>query len=340
MNAENSNSNADVARRVLRLMTAHSSDYRPRTYFLWHEYVVGKNADLCERMDKVVAAHGKLSAAGVDELYLKLVDTQSEDLLSRLHGDMHRLIEGLVASTKSASGHTTHLGNELVQFEVAVGASRTPEDILRVISRLSTAAQASRAELERVRLQLENSEVQVNRMSEELRVIREEVHVDPLSGLFNRRRFASGLAELAETAVANNSPLTLLMLDIDRFKMINDKHGHPFGDQVIVGVGQAIKASVKGRDLPARFGGDEFSLILPDTALREGIVVADYIRRIVRQAQIVDFATNETVTNLTLSVGIATLVPGESAEQLVRRADKALYRAKQKGRDCVVAAEQ
>ena len=339
MNAESSHSNADVARQVLRFMTAHSSDYRPRTYLLWHEYALRKNLELCDRLDKVVAVRGKLSSAGVDELYLKLVDSQSEELLFKMHGEMKELVDGLVASTKSASGHTAHLGNELIEFKVAVGASRTHEDILRVIARLSTSAQATRTELERVRRQLENSEVQVNRMSEELRTIREEAHLDPLSGLFNRRRFTSGLAELAGIAVTNGTPLTLLMLDIDRFKSINDQHGHPFGDQVIVGVSQAIKASVKGRDLAARFGGDEFALILPDTALREGIVVAEYIRRVVGQAQIVDFATNEPLANLTLSIGIATLASGESPEQLVLRADKALYRAKQKGRDCVVAAD-
>jgi diguanylate cyclase len=331
--------NADVARKVLRLMTAHSSDYRPRTYLLWHEFVLGRNPELGEQLEKVIVARGKLSAAEVDDLYSSVVDSRSRSVLARLHRSMQQLIDSVIASTATATNRTTQFGSDLEAFEVATATSSMPQEIVRVVEKLSLSAQATRTELDRVSRRLEQSEKQVNQMAEDLRLMREEAHVDPLSGLFNRRRFASALAELVHAAVASGSALTLLMIDIDRFKALNDRYGHVFGDQAIVGVSQAIKASVKGRDVPARFGGDEFALILPETTLAGGIVVAEYVRRIVGRARMIDFATNDLVTSLTLSIGVAALVPGDTPELLLQRADAALYRAKHKGRDCVVAAE-
>ncbi len=339
MSADVPPSNADVARKVLRLMTDLSSDYRPRTYLLWHEYVIGRNAELRERLDKVVADRAKLSTGDVDTLFAEVFEARSRDLLSILHGGMQQLIDGVIASTRSVTQRAAQFESELEAFETAAGTVKTQEEVLGTIEALLVSAQATRAELNRANQQLEASELQSKRMADELRQSREEAHVDPLSGLANRRRFSSALADLIAAASSGGSPLTLLMIDIDRFKAINDKYGHPFGDQIIVGVSQAIKASVKGRDVSARFGGDEFSLILPDTAQAGAMVVAEYIRRIVRRARVVDFASNDLVTDLTLSVGVAALLPGETQEQLIRRADQALYRAKESGRDCVVAAE-
>jgi diguanylate cyclase len=115
--------------------------------------------------------------------------------------------------------------------------------------------------------------------------------------------------------------------------------GIVFGDQVIQSVSQAIKASIKGRDVAARFGGDEFAVLLPETGTHGAETVGEYIRRIIERRRVSDFTGDSDPVAITVSVGIATLGRGESARDLLRRADKSLYQAKKEGRNRVVTAK-
>jgi diguanylate cyclase len=128
----------------------------------------------------------------------------------------------------------------------------------------------------------------------------------------------------------------LLLIDIDHFKDINDAQGHVLGDQVIRSVSQAIRASVKGRDVAARYGGDEFAVLLPETAASGAATVAEYIRRVIERRRVSDFAGEIEPVGVTVSVGLATLASSDAANDLLRRADKALYQAKRNGRNQVV----
>jgi diguanylate cyclase len=127
----------------------------------------------------------------------------------------------------------------------------------------------------------------------------------------------------------------MLMGDIDHFKRINDTYGHMFGDQVIKGVAQIIHATVKGGDLAARFGGEEFAVFLPDTSLEDAVALAEKIRSSVGRMRIKRSGTQEFIDQITISLGAAGGRIGEGLEALIERADKSLYRAKQTGRNRV-----
>ncbi|KAA0256389.1 diguanylate cyclase [Acidobacteria bacterium ACD] len=158
---------------------------------------------------------------------------------------------------------------------------------------------------------------------------------DPLTGLANRRAFDEAIArEVARTARLCR-PLSLLVLDLDRFKQVNDTYGHPTGDDVLNGLAALLARVCRRGDLPARLGGDEFAILLPHTGPEQALLVAERIRRTVEGAPL----GRTSPVPMTVSIGSATLHSPEQGgpESLVARADAALYRSKSLGRNRVEA---
>ena len=134
-----------------------------------------------------------------------------------------------------------------------------------------------------------------------------------------------------------NSPLCLMLLDIDHFKNFNDTYGHQTGDQVLRLVAMTLKSNIKGKDLAARYGGEEFVAILPETDLEGAIIVADNIRKAIQAKELLKRSTNEKLGRITASFGVAVFRPADTASTLIERADRCLYAAKHAGRNRVVS---
>ena len=159
---------------------------------------------------------------------------------------------------------------------------------------------------------------------------------DALTGLNNRRYLDTHLATLVDRSHRRGRPLSVLITDIDHFKAFNDTHGHEGGDDVLREFSRRIRGAVRGADLACRFGGEEFVVVMPDTPAETAAHVAERVRDAVAGTPFKVSATGALV-QVTTSVGIATLEKDEeNAETLLRRADKALYRAKNEGRNRVV----
>ncbi len=157
---------------------------------------------------------------------------------------------------------------------------------------------------------------------------------DALTGLPNRRAADETLLRMAAHAGRTLTPLAVLLLDLDRFKQINDRHGHEEGDKALAVVGQVLAASIRASDFAARYGGEEFLVLLPDTDRTRAVEVAEKIRRAIEHAEM------PVIGTVTGSVGVAAL-PEDAVEpdQLIRQADRALYAAKARGRNRVEAAQ-
>ena len=156
---------------------------------------------------------------------------------------------------------------------------------------------------------------------------------DGLTGLLNRRTFNAQLERRMREAQRYRRPLSLLLLDVDHFKQVNDTHGHPAGDAVLRGVARIAQKEARETDIVARYGGEEMALVLPETDARGALVIAERIRKVVAAAQ---HPTEQGALKVTMSIGVATWPGGgDSPEALLESADKALYRAKQAGRNRV-----
>jgi diguanylate cyclase (GGDEF)-like protein/PAS domain S-box-containing protein len=158
---------------------------------------------------------------------------------------------------------------------------------------------------------------------------------DPLTGLFNRRYMEESLEREMRRAIRNRASVGIIMLDLDHFKSINDTHGHDGGDAMLRAVGAVLQRSIRAEDIACRYGGEEFTLILPDASLHEAAQRADYIRQAVKQLVVAHRRQN--LPTITMSAGVATYPDhGPTADAVLRAADTALYQAKARGRDLVV----
>lgn len=160
---------------------------------------------------------------------------------------------------------------------------------------------------------------------------------DPLTNVGNRRSFDLALDEAIAAAEAGGKPMTLVMCDLDHFKQINDEFGHAMGDQVLKLAAQALSSTVRGTDIVCRIGGEEFAIILPNTALKEALTVSERMRSKLLSQTLSVRGTNKTVGTISASFGVAERYDGDDAKRLVDRTDGALYRAKSLGRNCVVS---
>jgi diguanylate cyclase (GGDEF)-like protein len=207
-------------------------------------------------------------------------------------------------------------------FEINLGTAADYESILK---------KANEALVE-ITLQ---SQQHASVLQEQNQALKKQATTDALTGLNNRATFDQFLAEQFETARKDGKTLTLLMMDIDKFKSINDRFGHQAGDQVLVALGKLLRSAARPQDLAARYGGEEFALILPATTRAVGTSVADTIRRAVAAQPVI--LGKEKVT-ITVSVGVATFEPTgllRESTQLLKAADMAVYAAKNGGRNCV-----
>jgi diguanylate cyclase (GGDEF)-like protein len=161
-----------------------------------------------------------------------------------------------------------------------------------------------------------------------------DAHSDPLTGLFNRRKFNELCAAEIERSVRYATPLALIMVDIDHFKRVNDEHGHLVGDRALVEVARVLGEQIRASDALCRWGGEEFMVLAPHLDMASALQMADKLRAAVAEA---DFAE---AGPLTCSFGVATLRDRDRTVDLILRADTCLYRAKRTGRNCVAMQDE
>ncbi len=188
----------------------------------------------------------------------------------------------------------------------------------------------------RVRTQIRKKRY-TERLRDNFQLSMELAITDSLTGLHNRRYMESHLGTLVDEAAARGKPLSLLIMDIDYFKSINDSFGHDAGDDVLREFATRVRKSIRGIDLACRYGGEEFVVVMPETDMAVAAVVAERIRRRIA-CEPFPIQKGSGAIDVTISIGIAGLAAAaDSAETILKRADQALYRAKRDGRNRVVA---
>jgi two-component system cell cycle response regulator len=189
----------------------------------------------------------------------------------------------------------------------------------------------------RVRTQLLRKRY-ADHLRDNTKLMLEMATTDSLTQLTNRRRFEDQFVRLVEQSVKAGRPLSMLIIDIDHFKSVNDTYGHLAGDKVLVEFGRRLRGAVRDVDLAARFGGEEFVVAMPEADRATGYQVAERLREILSTDP---FRVDESADpiSITVSVGVAALAgPADTARDLLARADAALYRAKRHGRNRVAEA--
>ncbi|HEX2475655.1 MAG TPA: GGDEF domain-containing protein, partial [Lacipirellulaceae bacterium] len=178
---------------------------------------------------------------------------------------------------------------------------------------------------------LETAESRLQEQANEIETYISRSLTDPLTGLPNRREFDNRMEERMAAWKRRQEIFSLLIVDVDHFKKLNDQHGHLAGDQMLAAMGKALRSAIRREDAVARYGGEEFAMLLPHTSLEQGVQVAQNVRDAVARISVDHNGQQLTVT---ASAGLATIQTDEHAELLIHRADAALYAAKGAGRNC------
>ena len=194
------------------------------------------------------------------------------------------------------------------------------DDLRRINAELESRVQERTMQLEQRAAELEDANRKISEMA----------YLDPLTNVANRRSLDESFLREANRSLRLGLPLTIVLLDIDHFKSVNDLFGHTMGDMVLQTIARILASQIRPYDLLARYGGEEFLVMLPDTTLERGGDAAERYRVAIEAMTLENFPRR-----VTASFGVATLVPGQLPEVLFEGADKALYRAKQSGRNRV-----
>jgi diguanylate cyclase len=257
--------------------------------------------------------------------------------LTNLRGAIHAFASALrtaVVDDGSADRAVTH---ELQSLAEALGANDS-DRIREASTVLSDVVKFSiRSRAERQRVQVASLTEKLGDLRSELFATRERATIDALTKLNNRATFDDHVARISDIGLLLGAPPTLMMADVDHFKKVNDGFGHPTGDEVLRRVGEElVRHFLRKEDFVARYGGEEFAVVMMDASLEEARNTAERVRKSVR-ALLIEHGDDRI--DITISIGLSSLIPGETAGAWVERADRALYDAKAKGRDRVAVAD-
>jgi diguanylate cyclase len=245
-------------------------------------------------------------------------------------------VEGLQRVVGQGQVADRHALEQIRRLREAVQGRSTEEikrDVLAAVTALTEAVERRQQEQ---RAELAALGARLSRLGHELQEARRESVIDPLTQVYNRRAFDHYLHRVTCLRELFEQPAVLLLIDADHFKSINDTYGHPVGDLVLRHLADClVRTFLRRNDFVARYGGEEFAVILPDTPLSVAVPLAERLLAHVRQLAI---PHEQWTVRLTVSIGAAEVLPGEAAEAWLARTDRALYLAKQQGRDRVAVA--
>ena len=310
----------------------------PNNYAVYYYYYSQENPNLKMAMDLLIHQHEKLTQDQCEVLYRTHLGLEAEhEMLREANASIEAEIGKVLAAIGSSASDADKFNKTLEGFSGKLDSSISLEQIREAVTKVVSETRVMSQQNERLQAQLSQTTQQLTEVRYNLDEIHKESQTDPLTGVGNRKFFSAALAKCIAEAEEAEVPLTLLMIDIDFFKKFNDTYGHLIGDQVLRLVARTLVENLKGRDVIARFGGEEFVILLPQTRILDAEKVANQLRVSLSTKHIKRRSTKETLGAVTISIGAAEYYGQEDSDSFIARADEALYKAKDTGRNRVVA---
>lgn len=324
-----------LAKRANDLMRDYGMSATPRSYAIWYTYVAGTHPHLNDAIKRLTGQNGKLSCADIDDLFEAHIDGRRiSDQAEKMNANLLVEVEGIIEMIDLSLGATAQYGQSLQAFSNDLTVpSLTSNRLRELIAAIAANTRDLAANNRTLEARMRESLTEIDALRETLETTRKESLTDALTGLANRKHFEDMLDRHVDTKRAEDRPASLIVIDIDKFKRFNDLYGHLTGDQVLRLVAIVMRESVSSPATLARFGGEEFGVLLPQTDRAAAVVIAERIRTSVLGRELIKRSTGESLGKVTISLGIAEQRAGDSAVSLLERADNCLFAAKRAGRN-------
>jgi diguanylate cyclase len=327
---------AELLRLVVSEMGRQPAPMHPDHYRLWYEHFAGINPALSVAINAKRDSGQALSDLDVQALVNGHIATRDARAVQSLQLALVLLIEQIGAMAENTIEGASLYGTSLATCAKQLRGDRGVESIGDIVQVLIAETESMRTSTGQLGVDLGQIRSEMHALRTQVATLSEEALTDALTGLHNRRGFERAVETLAGGAGLVGA--SLLMGDVDHFKKINDTYGHLIGDRVLAAIGRLLKARVKGRDLVARWGGEEFVVLLPDTLAADARNLAEQIRADTARGRIKRIDREEYIGSVTISIGVAEASADDTLAALIERADGALYRAKAEGRNRTVLA--
>lgn len=325
---------AEHLRLALTLLANNKIPVSPFNYRMGYDCVVGSNDVLKRAMEELHAQPERSITEYLWTVYQRSY-IHDDKTLDTIREELKNIITSIQRDLEGSGGKLSGYLNKLNQFTAVLTGPSSPQAMETEVSNIIEATRDAEQSQRLVNAQVSQLATDLDSLRKELAQIREESLTDSLTGVSNRKAFDCALEDKIHTARKEKSVFSVLIADIDHFKQVNDNYGHLVGDKVLRFVASSLKRCVKGKDLVARFGGEEFAVILDNTDISGASTVAEQIRQAVFSGIIKDLNNKKTLDRISISLGVAQFSASDLPNDLLQRADEALYLAKDRGRNRV-----
>lgn len=330
----------ECLRKAVPLMVKYNIAVTPANYALWYSYVSGNHPSLNQKLDAALKTYGTCPPALSRDLFEEFLSDKDLDLFDTLAED----INAVVANVEKNVGDTLHsaidfsevlnsCNQELDEF---TQNDSSEKDILKVVNKLSEESKSMQQTATRFQQQLHEAYKEISTLRTELKESKQAASKDALTGLNNRKSFDEDI-DLLCNSHHNILKLYLTFVDIDHFKKFNDDFGHQKGDMVLKVVADKLTKHADQLHAAYRYGGEEFCILSQFKDKREALNYLEKIRTDIEKLALKDNKTGKALRGISASFGLAEF-DGESCEMFIERADQALYKAKEAGRNCIIVA--
>lgn len=322
-------------KQTVPLLVKHNIAAVPTNYALWYTYVSNESAQLNQELEQALETGQPISEVKTTELYRHYLAEKDEVDAWQLRQSMEAMLIELSQSMKDTRADTndfkTVIDSSLDNLAKVEKEGLSVQEVMSLVRNMVQEVQSIRQSTISFSGALKGAEKEIENLKTQLQESQKEALYDALTGLCNRRYFDSEL----ESKLGLET-LSLMLIDIDHFKKLNDSQGHLMGDMVLKAVAKKLQNACRDKAQVFRYGGEEFAVLLPEADLKKARHLADVMRRAVEKVAVKDRRSGNTLGDITVSVGVAQLNEKENAASLIDRADKLLYQAKELGRNRVM----
>ncbi len=326
-------------RQAIPAMVKYKITPNPLNYTLWYSYFSNAYPALNQRLEEVLERYNTCPTQVSESLFMEHIGTSDSDNVAQ-QAQHQKAMNSLVSNLSDSISDTAEQSNQYsaaLRGDIkALDERQLDEELSPLLDNLSANATAICDVNDAFQSELSKAQAKIEQLKVELQKSRFEANTDPLTGLCNRRVLDTIFNEFVEDR--DRDDLSLVIMDIDKFKLFNDTHGHLLGDQILKYVGGLLKKECPKDSEAIRFGGEEFAIICPSLKQNEALDIAEKVRKKLEAVPFTNKKTGEKIPPITASFGVAYRKMNEGLSSIIERADKALYKAKSGGRNQVQVA--